>query len=762
MTSSFVHLDVHSAFTLLSGASRVEELAARAAAQGHAAVALTDTDGVYGSYAFQTCCEAVGVRSIVGVELTDDVPGAPRSARDDGEDPGLGPPSAVGRDPAEPVRRRAVLLVRDAAGWRNLSRLVTRRHLDPAFTLVDDLPRDAAGLDILTSSPALLRALAADLPAGALHAEVVATASAPMREALVRAARDVGRGVVGTHRVFFDRPARHRLHRVLLAIGHLKLLSDVGPEAIGRDGFPLDVAPPEAVLLPPREAARAFRDVPGAAEATVEISERCRFRFEKPARPRLPSIELPAGESAYGRLASLAMAGLETRYRPLRPDVMARLEQEMRVIHDRGFSDYFLIVHGLAQFARRQGIPMVGRGSAASSLVAYALGMTSVDPLRHDLPFERFLSPARVDCPDIDLDIDWRGRDEVISFAYETYGHERVAMISTHVTFQARAAVREVGKTLGLPPPEVDRLVGHLPWRLASALDPDRRSPELSALPLDREPWRGLLRAAAALDGMPRHLSIHPGGIVVGDGPLADALPLERSAKGLVVTQMEMRAVEALGLVKIDLLGNRALAVVADVVRHVTACERAAPDLDHLPEDDPKAADLLRTGRTLGCFQVESPGMRNLVVRMDAHTQEDAMIALSLIRPGPSGSGMKEAYVLRRRGEEDVPSVHPAYDALLARTYGVMLYQEDALRVAAGVGGFDLAQADALRRAFSKKRAPDDLPRMEAAFHAGRGIAGSRWTWRRACGGSCATSRRMPTSRRTPPPTPASRGRSWR
>ena len=481
------------------------------------------------------------------------------------------------------------------------------------------------------------------MPGGALYGEVVAHEGAGAREAAVSAARRAGRPVVGTHRVFFDRPARHRLHRVLLAIGHLKLLSDVVPGALGRDGRPLDLLPQTAALLPPREAAAAFRDVPGAAEATAEIAERCRFRFEKPKRPRLPLLDLPAGETAYARLVALCWKGLPDRYRPIRPDVMARLERELRVIHDLGFADYFLIVEGLAAFARRRGIPVVGRGSAASSLVAYALRLTSVDPLRFDLPFERFLSPARVDCPDIDLDIDWRGRDDVIRFAYETYGQDRVAMISTHVTFQARAAVRDVGKVLALSPPDVQRLSDHLPWRLASALDPARRPPELAALPLDREPWRGLLRAAAALDGLPRHLSIHTGGIVVGDGALADSLPLERAAKGIVVTQFEMRAVEAVGLVKIDLLGNRALAVVADVARHVEACEGKAPDLDAVPEDDAEAGSLLRRGMTLGCFQVESPAMRNLVVRTDAKTQEDAMIALSLVRPGPAGSGMKDA-----------------------------------------------------------------------------------------------------------------------
>jgi DNA-directed DNA polymerase III PolC len=398
---------------------------------------------------------------------------------------------------------------------------------------------------------------------------------------------------------------------------------------------------------------------------------------------------------------------------------MARLEMELRVIQQRGFADYFLIVDELVGFAREQGIPSVGRGSAASSIVAYALGITSVDPLRHDLPFERFLSPERRDCPDIDLDLDWRGRDAVIRHAYATYGEDRVAMIATHVTFQARAAVRDVARTRGLPPDMIGRVTAHLPHRLGGILTGRTPPPELAGADLGTAPWRDVLRMALALDGLPRHLGLHVGGIVIGDGPLADALPLERSALGRIATQFEMHGVEATGLVKIDLLGNRALAVVADVVRDVTAREGVPPDLDAVPEDDEAAGALLRTGRTLGCFQVESPAMRNLVVRMDAHTQRDAMIALSLIRPGPAGSGMKDAYVRRRRGEEAVPAVHERVDPLFASTYGVMLYQEDTLRVAAAVAGFDLGQADHLRRALSKKREPEDLPALAIAFRRG-------------------------------------------
>ncbi len=709
MTSSppFVHLNVHSAFSFGAGAAPPELLVARAATEGHAALALTDTDGAHALPFFQGACDTVGVRAVHGAEV---------------------------HDPT--TRERVVLLVKDAAGYRSLSRILTRRHLDPRFALEDDVPRDRTGLVVLVAAPRLLRALADGVDREDLFGEVVAHEDDARRGAVATAARAIGCGVAGTHRVFLARERDHARHRLLLAIGNLLRLREVVPGATGRDGHPLDLLPASAWLCPPAEAARAFRDLPAAAAATVEIGERCAFRLERAVRPRLPALDDrhlgdetggAAGDDAdlaYGRLAAFAMEGATRRYGLLRPDVLARLERELRVIRGRGFCDYFLIVHELVRFARGRRIPCVGRGSAANSIVAYTLDITSVDPLRHELPFERFLSPARADCPDIDLDIDWRGRDAVIEHAYDTYGEDRVAMIATHVTYQARGAIREAAKTFGIAPAEIDRVVRHLPWRLSGALAPGARVPELRGVDLDRPPWRTAIRAALALDGLPHYVSTHPGGIVIGDGgakgerapALSDSLPLQRSAKGRVVTQYDMHGVEATGLVKIDLLGNRALAVVADVVEEARVAYGEEIDLDRIPEEDERAGALLAGGHTLGCFQVESPGMRNLVVRMEAETQEDAMIALSLIRPGPAGSGMKDAYVRRRRREEETPSVHPLVDPLFSKTYGVMLYQEDTLRVAAAVAGFSLEQADRLRRALSKKREPEDLPEMEAAF----------------------------------------------
>ncbi len=704
--TSFAHLHVHSAYSLLAGASRVEALVARASAQGYRSLALTDTDAGYGLPLFQACCDAVELHAIHGAELHD--------------------PPRPGRPPRPD--ERAVVLAQDADGYRSLCRLLTRRKLDERFSLIDDLPHEAKGLIVLTPSPSLLRQWAEDLPASALYAELIAHAPEHAQRALLETARAVERPVAGSHRVFFDLEQGHTLHRLLLAIGQLKFLREIKPGGLDRNEHPLDLLPPQASLLPPAEAARAFDALPEAARATVEIADRCTFRLDKPARPRLPALEphqlgetaeSVTPDAAYARLASLCLDGVKRRYGRIRPEVLARLERELRVIEMRGFADYFLIVHALTEFARDRSIPAVGRGSAANSIVAYVLGITSVDPLRYDLPFERFLSPARRDCPDIDLDLDWRGRDAVIQHAYDTYGEDRVAMISTHNTFQARSAVREAAKTMGLSPPDVKRLVKELPWRLQGDLDLDRLPPEIAKIPIHQRPWKNLLRAAQALHDLPRHLSIHVGGIVISDGRLDDSVPLERSAKGLVITQYDMHGVEDTGLVKIDLLGNRALAVIADVVRDVQTDHGHTIDLDTLPEDDPQAAALLSGGNTLGCFQVESPGMRNLVVRMNAKDQEDAMIALSLIRPGPAGSGMKDAYIRRRRGEEERPIVHPKIDPLFETTYGVMLYQEDTLRVASALAGFDLAQADLLRRALGKKRTPEDLPALETAFRDG-------------------------------------------
>ena len=567
---------------------------------------------------------------------------------------------------------------------------------------------------------------------------------------LVEAARSCGVATLAVPDVYCAHANGLADHRLRVAIKHNALHDDL-PEAW--------TASAPAHLVGAAELRAWFADVPevagpfarrahGAIERTLEVAARCAWT------PPLggvvfPTVELEPGESAYSRLCALAFAGASRRYRPLRPEVVRRLEHELATIERLGFAPYFLLVDRIAGFAREAGIPCVGRGSAADSLVAYCLALTDADPLRYRLTFERFLNPARTDRPDIDLDFCWRRRDEVLERVYELFGRERTAMIATLNRCGLRSAFRESALALGVPPAEVDRWSRRLPHYLPApgakafdgvggagaagddeeaefdpddVLDAPRRAqlapdlaanpvalalaatPEASGFPFDDARWRRALGAAAALLDAPRHLGLHPGGVVVAPGPITDFVACHRAAKGVVTTQLDKDAVEAIGLVKMDLLGNRALTVIDDCVRSLAA-RGVAVDLEGLPEDDARTAAVLREGRTLGCFQVESPAMRHLLVQTGAATTDAVIQAVALIRPGPAGSGMKDAYVRRFRGLEPPTPPHPRLADLLWDTQGVMLYQEDVMQVAVRIAGMDLAEADLLRRALQKREA---------------------------------------------------------
>ena len=472
---------------------------------------------------------------------------------------------------------------------------------------------------------------------------------------------------------------------------------------------------------------------------TRRIAEACNLELEmgKPIFPKFFALkDIPpelAGETPRAALRKLARRGLQERYHsaspPVKREAMARLNYELDVIDRLNFSEYFLIVWDIVNFARRKNIPIMGRGSAANSLVAYSLGMTSPDPLAHNLYFERFLNLSRSDCPDIDLDMCWRRRDEVLQYVYKRHGADCVAMVSNHNTYQARSAFRDVARVTGLPMDEINRLSAALPhYSAATIREAAELFPEARDLPLDREPYRTIVAQAEAIDGFPRHLSIHVGGIVIGDRPLTHYLPLERATKGLIITQYEMNAVEAIGLVKIDLLGHRSLTVIADTVKAVERNWNVRIELPKIPDGDEKTAAVLRGGRTIGCFQIESPGMRSLLQMIRAESRLDVIHALSLIRPGPSGSGMKERFVRRRLGEEETSYLDPRLAEVLGDTYGVMLFQEDILKVAAVIAGFTLEEGDELRQAISKKRSPERIATLQERFIGGALARGVRRT----------------------------------
>ncbi|MFT5058793.1 MAG: DNA polymerase-3 subunit alpha [Planctomycetota bacterium] len=479
----------------------------------------------------------------------------------------------------------------------------------------------------------------------------------------------------------------------------------------------------------------------------------------------------------------MAFDGARKRYRPMLPEVLGRLDYELSTLQNLGFAPYFLLVERIAAFAKAEHIPHVGRGSAADSLVAYCLELTDADPLRYKLPFERFLNPGRKDRPDVDLDFCWRRRDEVLQHVFDLFGHQRTAMISTLNRFGARSAFREAALARGIPPAEFQRWSHRIPMYdglaagaptvpfsgTAESLeagevvsekisgesrhsggqeelthpgsggggggpaDPKpanplaatlRNQPETKDFPFHDPRFAAALNDAAKLLETPRHFGLHPGGVVVSPNLITDHLSCAPSAKGPVVTQLDKDGVEALGLVKMDLLGNRALTTLQDTLDSLSA-QGIHVDLESLPEDDPETATLLRQGRTLGCFQIESPGMRHLLQQTGACTMDDVIQAVALIRPGPAQAGMKDAYVRRFRKLEKPDPPHPSLRETLAETQGIMLYQEDVMHVAAKAAGMDLPTADKLRRALQKRRLTE-LPELHAQFN--QGCARNGWT----------------------------------
>ncbi|MBE3069188.1 MAG: DNA polymerase III subunit alpha [Planctomycetes bacterium] len=692
--TGFVHLHVRSAHSHLYGASRLDELIEAARALGYHDLALTDRNGLYGAVAFYQKARQAGLAPIVGVELD-------------------GPAPAAAPGPPE----RAVCLARDLDGYRTLCRLTSARHLNPAFDLAEAAAADHAGVYVLAADARLLARLAGRLPPGQLFAllnEFGDRSTRLRNDGLARAASRRHVPLVAGGAVAFHAPDRFAAHRTLRAIATLTTVADVPRR---------ELAHPQAYLKGPGEMASLFRPWPEAVANTVRLAADCHLDLPL-GRPVFPRAPVPDGETPYSHLAQLAFAGLRTKCRPLRPEAVGRIENELAVIDRLGFADYFLILHEIAAWARDRGIPCVARGSAAGSLVAWCLGLSGVDPLRYGLLFERFLNLERADCPDIDLDICWRRRDDVIRHVYDTYGAARVAMISTHQTFQARSAFREVAKAHGLPPDEVDRLSRRLPYYSAAGIrDAVLSFPECRDFPVDRPDVARVLEIAAAIDGLPRHLSVHVGGVVVADRPLTDYLPLQPAAKGVVITQYEADAVEALGLVKMDLLAQRSLSIIATAVREIEKNHGVRVDPEAIADGDPASAVTLERGDTFGCFQIESPGMRNLLKMMGARQRMDVILGLSLIRPGPASSGMKERFVRRRRGLEPPEVLHPALASVLGDTYGVMLYQEDVIRVAHAAAGFTLAEGDRLRKDLAKGAAPDRLAAWRTRFVRGA-IAG--------------------------------------
>jgi len=554
----------------------------------------------------------------------------------------------------------------------------------------------------------------------------------------LREAQRIGRELhiprVATNPVYFLQPEEHLHHRVVNAIRTGQLLTTVVPP---------EITSPEAWFKSTAEMYKLFPDYPEFLQATLEIADRCNLELEL-GNLILPDFPIPAGETFDSYLCKLCVAGAGRQYGSKIEKAFSRLIKELKIIEKKKLAPYFLLVWSIVQEARRRGIPAVARGSAASSIVTYCLGISCVCPLRWELYFERFLNEQRVDCPDIDIDICGARRDELLDYVYERWGSEHVAMIGSFVTMQARMAIREVAKVFGISPDEVNQFSKRLPHTsVAKIMEAVRTLPECQDLPIDDEPWKTILQIALHLDGAPRHTSIHPCGTVISALPLTNLVPLERSTKGIVVTQYEMNAIEALGLIKMDLLGQRGfttMSLALDNIEKKTKAKnepakKVAPDgatpcptarnidFSAIPEDDPETCDVIAAGRTLGIFQIESPAMRGLLAAMNARTLEEIATALALIRPGAAEFGSKELFLKRLRNEEKVQYAHPDLEPVLKDTQGVCVFQTFwpprpralARKIPAG-GGTNGLFANAARRSVENGGEICQLWLLQSAF----------------------------------------------
>ncbi len=693
----------------MEGLSSPAELVEHAAQDGMPAIALCDHRYLTGVVPFVNAAAKRNIKPIIGLEI--DVAWQGRQ----------GP---------------LVLLAANRNGWSNLCRissflLQTDNAADKVLPIpLEFLEKNAVGLIALTGGQRSILdffmehgqsqrvsdwlTIIANFFPSRLYVEL--QQHTPQQEVhtrrLAQQAKLANIPVVATQDIYYLKKDQADLQRTLSAIRCNCKRSVVSEE---------EAAPEAAFFSTSDEMAQRFAWIPEAVQNTLRISEICQTDLPLD-QPNFPSIPLPPGQSAAQILRFKAEQGAKQRYGKITPHIRERLEHELTIIQQRGYEPIFLIVEELLSFARKQGVPISSRGSAASSLVAYSLKITNPDPLALNLYFERFLNPARTTPPDIDTDLCSRRRGTVIQHVFDQYGANKVAMVGTINHFRPRSALSEVAKAFGLAQPEIRSLVNTLPYHYWHGSTPEEREFPFAGLQKAHPEHHHIFEQAAALLRQPRHLSMHPGGIVIAPGEITDLVPVMASgAKGITITQLDLGMVERFGLVKIDLLGIRGLSVLGDVCQMIYSWRRSELKtplevLEKIPLDDEKTAHQVRTAKTIGCFQIESPGMRATLRDIQADSPEDIMAALALYRPGPLRGGLKDAFVRRYKGLETVTHLHPILTSILAESQGVILYQEQVLRIAHELGGLSLADSDLLRRAMSHFDPGEQMKTLRSRF----------------------------------------------
>lgn len=707
--SPFVHLHVHSEYSLLDGAARITDLVRRAGEYGMKSLALTDHGVMYGAIPFYKACKANGIKPIIGCEAY--LTAGSRRERGSRKD--------------QPIYH-LILLVKNETGYKNLMKLISIGHLEgyhykPRIDM-EVLAAHSEGIICLSAC------LGGEVPQHLLHGRDEEARRAALRykeifgddfylelqdhgiseqkrvnPKLIALAKDCDIPLVATNDVHYLSKEDAEVQDVLICIGTGKTVEDEDRLKIGTNQLFLKSGDQMAALFP---------HVPEAISNTQLIADKCNLELTF-GQHILPAYSpIPEGLNAAGYLRELCQKGMEERYAGTpqwaSPEQRAiaekRLAYELGVIENMGFSDYFLIVWDFIAYCHRQGIATgPGRGSSAGSLTAYCLRITDVDPLKYNLLFERFLNPERITMPDIDIDFSDERRDEVIAYVVEKYGKEHVAQIITFGTMAARAAVRDVGRVLNLPYNEVDKAAKLIPGQLGISLSRALEStPDLKALYDSNPKIKGLLDMAMKVEGMPRHASTHAAGVVISKGPLTDAVPLQEGNESTALTQYSMEHLESVGLLKMDFLGLRTLSIIERCMNSIKEMNGSAPDFNVIPDDDPDTYDMLGAGETTGIFQLESAGIRRVLKDLKPSGFEDIVSVLALYRPGPMEFIPK--YIAGKHGQIEVEYPHPDLKPILADTYGIIVYQEQIMQIASLMAGFSLGEADLLRRAVSKKK----------------------------------------------------------
>ncbi len=713
--SEFIHLHLHTQYSLLDGACRIPQLLERAKQYKMDSLAITDHGNMFGAIDFYMGAQKAGIKPIIGCEVYI----APGS-RLDKASKGI-----------EDASYHLILLARDETGYQNLIKLVSIGYLEGFYyrPRIDKevLSQYSKGLIGLTAClkgeiPSLLQqrrfndALkTADdylniMGKDNLYLEIqenLIPEQKIVNEGLIKISKELNIPLIATNDVHYLSKEDARSHEVLLCIQTQAMLNDPNRLRFQTDEF---------YFKSPEEMKEIFKDIPDAISNTVEVARRCNLELDF-SKIHLPRYEPPEGKTKEEYLRNLSEIGLKEKFPQASTAIKERLEHELKVIKDRGFVSYFLIVWDFIHYAKSSHIPVgPGRGSAAGSLVSFLLGITNINPLRYGLLFERFLNPDRLGLPDIDIDFCYERRNEVIDYVTNKYGKGNVAQIITFGTMQARAVVRDVGRVMGLAYADVDRIAKMIPpdpgLTLEDALESES---ELKSLYKTDPQITTLINTALKLEGLNRHASTHAAGVVIADKPLDNYMPLFETQDGQITTGYSMSVLEKIGLLKVDFLGLRTLTVIDQTQKIIKRTRGQEIDIDNILLDDSNTYKLLTSGKTIGIFQVESSGMRDLLRKLEPERFEDIIALLALYRPGPIDSGMLDDFIQRRHNRVPIKYNHPKLEGILKETFGIIVYQEQVMQIVSELAGFSLAQADLLRRAIGKK-IPEVMEQQRKGF----------------------------------------------